>query len=890
VAFDAGTIETTLDIDRTPFRKGLTEARKEAEAFEKRPIKLKVEVDKSFTRQIQREINAAQGTTGRGIKIPIRIDESQLDGFRKQLDRIGNNSETTMKRTGNRMARALLNPMVLQLGLIPGIAAAAGAAGALALGVLPLAIGGIGIAALKSNEQIKSAYSTLWESIKDDAEEIAEPLIGTFTLVASRIGQSWRTLQPDLAALFADSAPLITTFVDGVLGAAEQAVPRFRTAVQTSGPAMRGFANFIEDMGVGVGDFAIEISKSSVQVGRSADLFGDLIAGLLRDLGTLIAQFAGFWATVGPQWNATFGQMMDTLLSFTQGGLRGLGEGLGVTLGIVQLFLNILGPFAEAFGQLGGNLLGVITSWKLMAGAIGLVVKAWGLLKPSEWMGKMAGVVGHLNNASASFGGFITRVTGSSDAGNRFASVTTKMWAGISKAASTVPLLGTALLLGKGIIDSYWPAADQLAQKIQQGGAAAEEARGQMYSVADGYNRGSLMAQTFAASAEEVRAEIARQREGMTELERAQADAAKAQRDYDYAVQQHGVNSKQAKSAAVDLAGATDDVEAAQGRAAEATKDHNDKIIEQTNLMLGAVGARLNYQSALLQLEDAQRNLADAVAEHGAGSLQARQADIAYQQQLLQTVNALGARVTAENASKGETEASRLATAAMHQEIARLAVEAGENLPPALAEMAAGLTDDELAAMGVTREIDNTGNAIYRLPPGKSLSFPNDAPTAQAQVNNLANAINAVPPSKWTNFYLNYVTTGTPPANPDFGGGLGLFGGAPGRAQGGPVQQGGAYWVGDDPQRLPELFFPDQDGFVLNGRDSAKFANSVANPDTRTNPLQLGGDGATQPDYSILATALAEAIAAAFIGARFEIDGDQWARVVNTANRRNGSR
>lgn len=888
MAFDAGTIEATLDIDRAPFREGLIAARKEAEAFEKRGIKLKIDVDKNFAGKIQRAINDVQGSTGRGIKIPVDIDESQLDDFKRKLDRIGDNTETTASRTGNRMARALLNPMVLQLGLIPGIAAAAGTAGALALSVLPVAIGAVGVAALKNNEVIKGAFADTWQEIKSGAEDVAEPLEGVFVQEAHRLSAAWQTVRPDVAQMFKDSAPLIYQFTDGVLRAAEQAVPRFRTALAVSGPAVRGFSNLIEDLGIGVGDMAVEMSKGSVDMGRSADLVGDLLRGLLRDVGTLVTQFSRFWASIGPQFNQTFDMLMNRVLEFTQGGLRGLGQGLEITLSVVQAFLSVLGPFAQIIGQVSGDLLSVASTWRIVAGAIGLAAKAWNLLKPSEWVSKMSGVTSVVQNAAQSFGGLVTKVSGSEEAGERFTRVTTKIWSGVTKAASSLPILGTAFLAGKAIIDSFYPSADELAKKIQEGGAAAAEARTQMYSVADGYNRGSLTAQAFAATSEEVRDAIKKQREGMTDLERAQADAAAAQRNYDYAVDKFGENSSQAKSAQLDLADATGRVERAQDRAAKATQTHTDKIIEQTNLMLGAVGARLNYQSSLLQLEQAQRALADAVKEHGVGSLEARQADIAYQQQLLTTVNAIGQRVTAENQAKGKTEAARLATAAMHQEIARLAVEAGENLPPALAEMASGLSDSELAAMGVTREVDNTGQAIYRLPPGKTLSFPNNAPVAQSQVENLARAIDNVKPSKWITFYLKTVTTGNPAPDPNFGNVPGLLGSAAPRAKGGPVKAGRAYWTGE--AGLPELFFPDTDGFILNGRDSAKIANAVRNPDTSQNSVPLGSDGPSAPDFDSLIRAVSQALFDAMHGARLQVDGDGVARLVNQSNLRNGVR
>lgn len=893
MAFDAGTIETKLDIDRTPFKEGLIAARKEAEAFEKRHIKLKVDVDKSFASQIQKSINETQGKTGKGIRIPVKVDEKELDSFKKELERIGDNTESTAKRSGNKVARALLNPLVVQLGLVPAVAMAAGAAGALALGLLPIAIGAVGIAALKSNEQIQSSYSHLWSDIKSDASEFAAPLVGVFVDTADEIHRAWNGLGPVIGQMFKDAAPLISEFTDGIIGFAEQAIPRFQRALALSGPAMRGFSSLIKDTGAGLGDMAIEASRSSVDVGQSTALLGQLIRGLLTDVGKLIGIFSTFWASIGPQFNATFDRLMDAVLRFTEGGLRGMGNTLEITLGLLNTLLGVVGPIADIFGQMGGTILGLVGSWKLFAGVIGLVGKAWGFLKPSEWMGKLSGVTDKIANMGTVMGGWVTKATGSEKAGTRFAAATERVGNAVSRAASAVPLLGAAFIGAQAAVDHFWPSADTLADKILQGGAAAAEARTQWIDYGNNVNTANLWATAFAETSGDVNNAVKAQLKGMTELEQAQTLAAKAQNDYDYAVDKFGADSPQAVQAQKGLAEATNNVEEAQHNAAVATQDHTDKIIEQTNLMLGAVGARLNYQASLLQLEESQRALTDAVKEHGVGSLEARQADIAYQQNLLQTVNAIGARVKAEQAAQGESEATRLATIAQHQEIARLAVAAGTDLPPALAEMAAMLSDTELAQMGVTKSIDDTGNAIYTLPPGKSLAFPNDAPVATAQVNTLAQAIYDLPKQKWFNYYINYVTTGNPPPNtsgPAGSGGL-LGSSSGGRAKGGPVRAGESYWVGEE--GLPELFFPKVDGFVLNGRDSARYGRGPGT-DMGNPAYPAGSDGSAQGDWGMstdqLVSAFATALSTVLDGAKLEVGGDGMAKIVNRTNRRNEGR
>jgi hypothetical protein len=635
----------------------------------------------------------------------------------------------------------------------------------------------------------------------------------------------------------------------------------------------------------------VNSTKNSGDLGRSIEITGNMIERLLGFVGDLVSEFGSFWADIGPQFERVFDKMLSTVTGFTEGGLRGLGQGMTFTLGVVEAVLNVLGPFADIFGQLGGYALAAAGAFKLFGGALGLLAKLWGLISPASMITRLSGVTTAISNIAASMGGFITKATGSEAAGGRFASAATKIGNAAVKSASYVPLLGTAVAAATAAIDHFWPSADTLATKIQQGGAAAAEARDQMYDVAMGYNRGSLWAHTFAATGDEVREAMQKQRDSMTEVERAQQDVTRAQNDYQYALDKFGENSPEAERAQRDLGSATDYLAIQQEKAAQATESHTAAMVRQTAQLLAAVGSRLSYQQSLLNMEQAQRDWTDAITEHGAGSLQARQADIQYQQSILQVVNSLGERVKAEQASKGETEATRLATIAMNQEIARLAVAAGTDLPPALAEMAAKLTDAQLEALGVTREVDEAGNAIYRLPEGKSLSFPTDAPIAESQIVSLDQAIANLKSSKWITFYLNYVTTGNPPNDPDFNNVPGLIGS---RATGGPVKAGRPYWVGDGPQGLPELFFPDVDGFVLNGRDSAKFSGNVKTGGTGATLMEgpgvSGGDGSSQPDLGPWLEAMARTFARTLEGVKLVVDGDGVATLVNQTNLRNGAR
>lgn len=889
MSFNAGDIESSLTLDRSPFHRGLSQARAEAERFERNPVTLRVDLDRSELDKLGGALGSARQSTRSGIKVPVSADPESIRRIQGDVEEIARNTETTARRSGNRLARLLLNPLVVQLGLLPGIAMASTAAAGLALGALPLAFGAIAVAAVKNNEELRSSWSSMWQDMKAEAEAISGPLLDVFNDLSNDIFGTWRQLRPELAQIFRDSVPLIESFTDGVLGMAEEAVPRFGTAIQQSGPAMRGFEQLLISIGVGLGDMSINMAQNSQATGQSLALLGGFIQNLLADVGSLINLFTTWWSEVGPNFNRVFDQATDVLLAFTEGGLRGAGDGMTILLGVVEGLLDVFGPFADIFGQIGGTALALIGTWKLLAGSMGLVGKAWALISPVGMMGRLDGVTGAIGRMATAGGNLTTKLTGNAMAGAQFTNVTNKVGTAVTRAASALPLIGAAIIGVQAVMDHFFPSADDLATKLAQGGSAAEEARSKMYGLEGGYSRTNLAAAMFAERQEDVAAALEKHYAGMTEVERAQSRLTQAENDYQYALDKFGPSSEQAADAQDRLAMATDEVTSAQEDAADATKTHTDRMIEQTNLMLGAIGARLNYSSALLQLEEQEKAVTQAIKDHGAGSIEARQADVSYQQTLLSVINSLGERVKAENIARGETQATELASAAMRREIARLAVEAGTNLPPALAEMASKLTDAELKALGVTRQVDKTGTAIYRLPPGKNLKFPTNAPIAKRDVDALAVSVNNVNKGPhWVQYYLNAAKTGDWDTGTKSN--LGDILGVPGRAEGGPVNMNQPYWVGE--KGLPELFFPNVDGFILNGADSAKVFDQAGNRNTSNSKVQFSSSGQddSTPGIETLAAALVEAIEAVFRNAKLRFEKGDLVSIVSEQTARNDRR
>ncbi len=220
-------------------------------------------------------------------------------------------------------------------------------------------------------------------------------------------------------------------------------------------------------------------------------------------------------------------------------------------------------------------------------------------------------------------------------------------------------------------------------------------------------------------------------------------------------------------------------------------------------MMLQAAGASLDYDRALLSLEQAQKNLNQALKDHGPNSLEARTADNQYQHQLLATVDAIGAKVAAENAHKSAAEITTAVTQAEYGEILRLAGAAGDTAPAALQKMIAGMDGAALAAMGVTVKVGETGKAIVTMPNGKEITISGDNAVAMRKIQEVNDA-----ELRAKTLYITAVTRAADKVAADAGvGGMNDGGWVPGN---GP----------DEDDRMVPLTSKE---FVVNRRAAAKW-------------------------------------------------------------------
>lgn len=153
MSYDAGSIEARLTLDRTPFRAELDAAKAEARAFERDPIKLRIELQRY---QAEAELAAFRrklDEATRDREVRIRVNQNDEQAIRRVNDRINNlgNSTERMASRSNiqfnllRTAIELLGPALVPL-----------AGGLLGLSTAAIGFGVTGVAAFKGvQDQIK---------------------------------------------------------------------------------------------------------------------------------------------------------------------------------------------------------------------------------------------------------------------------------------------------------------------------------------------------------------------------------------------------------------------------------------------------------------------------------------------------------------------------------------------------------------------------------------------------------------------------------------------------------------------------------------------------------------------------------------------------------------
>ncbi|RZT87455.1 hypothetical protein EV383_4379 [Pseudonocardia sediminis] len=496
-----------------------------------------------------------------------------------------------------------------------------------------------------------------------------------------------------------------------------------------AGPVTERFARLAENSAQAFESWVIgarqtgELTNWLQKAGDTLEYLG----GWLADVGSDLAQFAVSLAPLGgavlevvrgiTDWVSWLAQLNPGLTSVVAG--AGLAAAAASKLGTAMSGMAI----AQSVGGLRGfaNVSSTLFNPSALAATTALTNMRTGF-----------------DRAGAASGGFVQKMTGSATAGYAAGRGMQMAGTAASGLASGLPLVGGAVLALTAIVDASTTSTNELADAMERGGKSAQEATAAVeaqrstggvigpnwISDLDNWIKSEM---GIATSVEEVRAELDKRRASMTDLQRAQSIATETQGNYEKAVRDFGVNSPQAIEAQRQLASSSATVAREQENARRATMNATQALTDQQNKILGSINARLGLEQSVRSTKQAQDEYAAAVRNSGAGSDEAKDAELRLQQ--AQTAQADAAmRAAAEEAKKkGVVDTSAASNTAYAQSIGDMVSKTTGQLTPALQQMVQGLDYAGLSAAGAKVQIDNAGNAVAVFPNGKTVQLDANA-------------------------------------------------------------------------------------------------------------------------------------------------------------------
>ena len=242
------------------------------------------------------------------------------------------------------------------LGIASAVAMAAPVAAGAGLLAVPALFTAIGIAAMKSNADVKASFTNLGTQLKTDVATWTAPLVGTFTQIASMIGTTLKAIGPQMTQIFKLLAPALTPLVQGFMTLAINALPGFTAAMKTIQPIAQVIGVGLGQLGTAVSQFFTNLSTGSPGAVSAFQSIFQIVGSLLPTLGTLIASLANTLAPV----LAT----VASALSGVFGWLNSIGPILG------PLVLTFIGFGAALKIAQGAMALynGVMTAWRVATG------------------------------------------------------------------------------------------------------------------------------------------------------------------------------------------------------------------------------------------------------------------------------------------------------------------------------------------------------------------------------------------------------------------------------------------------------------------------------------------------------------------------------------------
>lgn len=746
--------------------------------------------------------------TGEGtFKIKPDVDVSAARRAEQQLD-------GTVSRMANRANAKfdLLKFSAFTVGM-PGAAAAGAALTVAALAAVPVAFGAMAVSMVASTDQVSGKWGALTDRVVTDAQTMSMSLQGEVVGAIDDLGAAWTRLKPKVESAMLAGAPAIREVTGAATDLAEEALPGVIVAAQRSGAAIDGLRNVAGQTGAGVRDFFINASTGSEAAGRGMTIFGGTVQTLLGRLGQLAANLS--MSSSGPlrSFDVMVDQLSGSLVDVTA-------QGSG-TVGMFQ-----------GFSTAGSGLVSVLHG--VLAAAAALppgITQVAGSITAASMVASKFGI-----DATAGFDGFTKKVKDAQGASGKF----TAAWTGVAQGIFNPATLAVAALgVGLNLYGQYQERAAKYAAEhrdnVRELTQAIREDNGVLGEHVSKVNMNALETKNAANNLKVYGGSLGDAKlaiDGNSDAYDRLNYAARAQMEVigknanlndenrgklkDLATEalRTGKSYDQLSDAGGEGARIADMLGGAWNNQISAILNANGAVGEQINSQKNAMEAYYQSEHALTGLSEAQIKARDATVEHTKanqdaiggelgyrGAVQATKAAIdeyvktnkdgkasedekaasllAAEQAMYRQVQAAGQAAAATYKGTNENERAAVAAAAMNRETVNLANTWQGQLPASLQTGIAKMSVSEARAAGLTVAIDNTGNAVYRLPNGKEIRIESNADQQRAKVDALRASIDALHSKdiKITTTYF-YGTAG---------GGANLNGPYVARAQGGLV-------------------------------------------------------------------------------------------------------
>lgn len=717
-------------------------------------------------------------------------------------------------------------------GMIGGVALGSGvAAGLSSVGAAGMFVG-IAAAAQSSNENVRAAYSTMWDQVKSEARASSDVLADDFIQTAETLGRTFNALQPQMREAFAASQPVVRDLTDGVDRLARQAMPGFVTGAKAAAQVSDNVADAMESAGRGVSNFFTEASEGAATGGEAITSFGKIIERMGSFAGRILATLANGSSTVFPALESTVDSAATAVENLADNAFPAMASGAALGLSGLTLLLNLANVLIGVLGPLAPQILSVASALKLIdMVSFGGVRSSWDSFK------------GSLSEAPTMAG---------------------KAKAGVSALVTSglVPLVAIAGIAAIGL-DALASSQQRTAERQRAITAAFRESKGAIdenvratvaKSLADegllskgkeiGLSAG-VMTDAWLnnkSAMDEVRAASSRytkELEGQGQMEGQVAQGAdelstKAHEVVSAMDDQSSETANAAREGKLYAEAMETGAKGAEGLA-KANKDAAKALQELHDQITGLINKDIGYRNAIEATKNAQKEAAAALKEHGNKSVEFAETSRGVESALAAQAQAAYDLAYANSVSTTDLGKVQDATMAYNQEVLRLAISSGKDMPRALGLMVSKLSETDLKALGATRTINGLHQEVIRLPDGKEIVVQAEDRATSVITNIAGRSYTAVVKmvGQWAGFYglpNGVVLSGSSARGNAHGGIVGSYahGGIPHAAEGGargPIVR--VNERGQESARLPDgnLVMLPTGSSINTAEDTARLAS-----------------------------------------------------------------